>query len=262
MCGKPLGCGRHSCQEVCHAGKCSPCALAGPKACPCGKQVLPHAACDVVVPPCGETCGKLLSCGAHHCHERCEVLGGHWGESCGGCLRARRARQKSASVGACPGERLACPARLRPARLWPARTAFPTCRCHTGACTTVCRETVEKSCECGKAQRTVQVGGAAAHCGWASVKSHPDTLWSACTREASACDAGRTTLQCSLAQGLAGIVLVELAPACPAWPTAVPRDLSLRAALLRDARLRAAPVPPPLLQRAASALRGGVQQVA
>ncbi|KAL4428037.1 hypothetical protein ABPG75_002126 [Micractinium tetrahymenae] len=98
VCGKPLDCGRHGCEQVCHAGKCSPCALAGPKACPCGKKLLPHAACDVVVPPCGETCGKLLSCGVHRCHERC----------------------------------------------------------HTGPCTTVCRETLEKSCECGKTQRTVQ----------------------------------------------------------------------------------------------------------
>jgi NF-X1-type zinc finger protein NFXL1 len=98
VCGKLLDCGRHRCSEVCHSGPCGGCELAGPKACPCGKQQLPRAACDVVVPPCGETCGKLLSCGVHTCHERC----------------------------------------------------------HTGPCTTVCREQGEKSCECGKTTRSVQ----------------------------------------------------------------------------------------------------------
>lgn len=70
VCGKPLDCGRHRCERVCHAGSCGSCALAGPKACPCGKQRLDHAACDAVVPPCGETCGKRLSCGVHTCNER------------------------------------------------------------------------------------------------------------------------------------------------------------------------------------------------
>lgn len=71
VCGKPLDCERHCCERVCHSGGCGACALSGPKACPCGKQQLPHATCDAVVPPCGETCGKLLACGVHACHERC-----------------------------------------------------------------------------------------------------------------------------------------------------------------------------------------------
>lgn len=70
VCGKLLDCGRHHCEEVCHAGTCGPCKLAGPKACPCAKTQLADAACDVVVGPCGETCGKLLICGVHTCHER------------------------------------------------------------------------------------------------------------------------------------------------------------------------------------------------
>ena len=73
VCGALLDCGRHSCTEVCHAGPCAPCQLAGPKACPCGKEQLPHSACDVVVPPCGQTCGKLLGCGRHTCNERWEL---------------------------------------------------------------------------------------------------------------------------------------------------------------------------------------------
>ncbi|PRW05874.1 putative mitochondrial-processing peptidase subunit beta isoform B [Chlorella sorokiniana] len=106
VCGKLLACGRHRCEEVCHAGKCGACKLAGPKACPCGKTQPPEAACDVVVPPCGETCGKLLSCGVHVCHERC----------------------------------------------------------HTGPCPQTCRETVVRSCECGKTQRTMQCQEGAFRC--------------------------------------------------------------------------------------------------
>ncbi|KAI3428787.1 hypothetical protein D9Q98_007606 [Chlorella vulgaris] len=97
VCGKLLDCGRHRCEVRCHSGACGPCKLAGPKSCPCGKQQLPGAACDVEVPPCGETCGKVLPCSVHTCHERC----------------------------------------------------------HTGACTAVCREKVDKSCECGKTTRSV-----------------------------------------------------------------------------------------------------------
>lgn len=52
------------------------------------------------------------------------------------------------------------------------------------------------------------------------------------------------------------------ASALPSMLRPVPRDLPLRAALHRDARLRAPPVPAALLQWAAPALRGGVQQVA
>ena len=37
VCGKSLGCGRHTCQETCHAGACASCPLQGPRSCPCGK---------------------------------------------------------------------------------------------------------------------------------------------------------------------------------------------------------------------------------
>lgn len=43
------------------------------QACPCGKMQLPDAACDVMVPPCGDTCDRLLSCGFHRCTERCHT---------------------------------------------------------------------------------------------------------------------------------------------------------------------------------------------
>ncbi len=56
--------------QLCHSGACGPCPLAGPKACPCGAVRVDDGACDLVVPCCGGTCGKLLSCGMHRCPER------------------------------------------------------------------------------------------------------------------------------------------------------------------------------------------------
>ncbi|MCD7452472.1 NF-X1-type zinc finger protein nfxl2 [Datura stramonium] len=35
------------------------------------KRVYEGIACDVAVPVCGATCGKMLSCGFHRCPERC-----------------------------------------------------------------------------------------------------------------------------------------------------------------------------------------------
>ncbi|CAN4101462.1 unnamed protein product [Withania somnifera] len=70
-CDKLLGCGRHKCEKGCHEGDCGDCPLQGKRTCPCGKRVYEGISCDVVVSVCGETCGKMLSCGFHRCPERC-----------------------------------------------------------------------------------------------------------------------------------------------------------------------------------------------
>ncbi|MCD7452469.1 NF-X1-type zinc finger protein nfxl2 [Datura stramonium] len=70
-CEKLLGCGRHKCEKGCHEGDCGDCPLQGKRTCPCGKRVYEGIACDVAVPVCGATCGKMLSCGFHRCPERC-----------------------------------------------------------------------------------------------------------------------------------------------------------------------------------------------
>ncbi|XP_022200725.2 NF-X1-type zinc finger protein NFXL1 [Nilaparvata lugens] len=79
VCGKPLACGNHRCEVVCHSGACDQCALTQTRRCPCGKceHVLP---CDRDTPTCGDTCGKTLECGQHTCSLRC-----HTGP-CGPCL--------------------------------------------------------------------------------------------------------------------------------------------------------------------------------
>lgn len=71
VCNKPLGCGNHKCSEICHAaGDCKPCPLTELRTCPCGKNKY-QLPCTEDTPTCRDTCGKILECGEHNCHQRC-----------------------------------------------------------------------------------------------------------------------------------------------------------------------------------------------
>ena len=67
-CGRPLGCGHHLCDLVCHEGPCPPCPLSQLRSCPCGKSrhQLP---CTEATPTCFDTCGKVLACGKTFIHD-------------------------------------------------------------------------------------------------------------------------------------------------------------------------------------------------
>uniref|UniRef100_A0A672TV58 Transcriptional repressor NF-X1 n=1 Tax=Strigops habroptila TaxID=2489341 RepID=A0A672TV58_STRHB len=78
VCGNTLNCGKHSCTQVCHAGKCSPCQLTVQQVCYCGnnfKEVL----CGTKEEfsdgfgnfSCQNICGKKLNCGRHNCTQVC-----------------------------------------------------------------------------------------------------------------------------------------------------------------------------------------------
>nr|XP_009663477.1 PREDICTED: transcriptional repressor NF-X1 [Struthio camelus australis] len=78
VCGNTLNCGKHSCTQVCHAGKCSPCQLTVQQVCYCGsnfKDVL----CGTKEEfsdgfgnfSCQKICGKKLNCGRHNCTQVC-----------------------------------------------------------------------------------------------------------------------------------------------------------------------------------------------
>ena len=77
-CLKPLSCGHHRCDIICHQGECPPCHLSLVRKCPCGKSKH-QLDCTLATPTCGDTCGKVLACGRHNCTERC-----HRGD-CGPC---------------------------------------------------------------------------------------------------------------------------------------------------------------------------------
>jgi hypothetical protein len=82
VCGKLLGCGRHTCQDICHSGDCSPCIQVYEQSCFCGK-VHKTKLCE----PCNEegkdvetgmiktfacehSCPLVLPCG-HKCDRMC-----------------------------------------------------------------------------------------------------------------------------------------------------------------------------------------------
>ena len=81
MCGRPLKCGNHECQELCHKGPCGSCreAIFEEVSCDCGRTVLdPPLPCGTRPPPCRFQCERPKTCGhpqvQHTCHldnERC-----------------------------------------------------------------------------------------------------------------------------------------------------------------------------------------------
>ncbi|NXF23905.1 NFX1 protein, partial [Rhodinocichla rosea] len=78
VCGNTLNCGKHSCTEVCHSGKCSPCQLTVQQVCYCGsnfKEVLCGSKEEFSDGfgsfSCQNICGKKLNCGRHNCKQVC-----------------------------------------------------------------------------------------------------------------------------------------------------------------------------------------------
>lgn len=74
QCGKPRSdpnCS-HSCTLQCHPGPCPPCSLTRPQGCYCGaNEKTVGCSSNILGFPCGEQCGKELSCGRHYCEELC-----------------------------------------------------------------------------------------------------------------------------------------------------------------------------------------------
>ncbi|XP_069586667.1 transcriptional repressor NF-X1 [Ranitomeya imitator] len=78
VCGNPLNCGEHNCNQVCHAGKCQPCQQVIHQVCYCGgnsRDVLCGTDKDNYDGfgnfSCQKLCGKKLNCGKHGCTEVC-----------------------------------------------------------------------------------------------------------------------------------------------------------------------------------------------
>jgi transcriptional repressor NF-X1 len=98
MCRKPLRCGNHTCEQLCHPGHCPPCInmIVDDIVCPCGGTVLqPPQSCGTKPPICKLPCRREHVCDhpvTHTCHYQeqcppCPVLvtrlcaGGH-GNKC------------------------------------------------------------------------------------------------------------------------------------------------------------------------------------
>ncbi|XP_071786319.1 NF-X1-type zinc finger protein NFXL1-like [Asterias amurensis] len=84
-CERPLRpeCG-HKCLLLCHPGPCPPCPKMVRSACHCQRQQPQPRRCSSKTWSCGQTCGKVLSCGQHSCQQPC-----HEGV-CKPCLRTSK----------------------------------------------------------------------------------------------------------------------------------------------------------------------------
>uniref|UniRef100_A0A8C5DGY7 NF-X1-type zinc finger protein NFXL1-like n=1 Tax=Gouania willdenowi TaxID=441366 RepID=A0A8C5DGY7_GOUWI len=179
VCGAPLSCGNHTCEEVCHGGVCPPCPRSVSRTCPCGKtkSSLP---CTEDVPLCGDTCDHVLSCMKHTCSMRChrgscETCRQEVEKACR-CARFRRLvpchrdflceskcqKIRSCSRHQCRRKVDVCPGNCPPCDQSCGRTLG--CRnhkcpsvCHQGSCYP-CTQTVELRCPCGSAVLSVPCG--------------------------------------------------------------------------------------------------------
>ena len=79
----PPPCGHPRVPHTCHpnSSQCPPCAHLTTKECACGKKTVHNVRCSLEREKvsCGSACGKLLSCGFHHCERSCHA------DNCGRC---------------------------------------------------------------------------------------------------------------------------------------------------------------------------------
>ncbi|KAI8077197.1 hypothetical protein BDF21DRAFT_385106 [Thamnidium elegans] len=80
ICDEILGCGKHRCEETCHAGICPPCKVQEIQSCYCGRHER-TARCGsgeqvqlrghIGYYSCNEKCDTVFMCGQHHCKKSC-----------------------------------------------------------------------------------------------------------------------------------------------------------------------------------------------
>ncbi|KAI0711295.1 hypothetical protein C8Q76DRAFT_623360 [Earliella scabrosa] len=131
----PPPCGHPKTQHACHEDpiRCPPCPHLTSKQCACGKKMVDNVRCSQEKVSCGTTCGKLLSCGFHHCERLCH------GDACGACHAT------------CGKPRKLC---------LPAQHAC-TLPCHAPAScdeSEPCRSIVTITCPCGRIRQPVPCG--------------------------------------------------------------------------------------------------------
>ena len=132
-----MSCGHPPTPHSCHDDMvpCPPCVFLASKQCACGKKIVPNVRCSLETEKvsCGTVCGKLMSCGFHHCERLCH------GEECGPCTAP------------CGKSRKSCLPNHHPC----------TRPCHApSSCleTEPCQATIVISCSCGRIQQSVPCG--------------------------------------------------------------------------------------------------------
>ncbi|CAL1709094.1 unnamed protein product [Somion occarium] len=136
----PPPCGHPMAPHICHEdpNPCPPCIFLSGKRCACGKKIVDNVRCSQEKVSCGTTCGKLLSCGFHHCERLCH------GDSCGPCTAV------------CGKPRKLCLPAHHPCTL----------PCHApAACSEAesCRSVIYITCPCGRIRQPVPCGRSTAN---------------------------------------------------------------------------------------------------
>lgn len=120
-CGRPLKCGNHNCQQICHRGPCASCpeAVFTEISCNCGRTVLqPPQPCGTPVPECRFNCQRRPSCGHppvdHNCHPddiacpKCPFLVEKWCACGKEKLHSQPCHLQEAHCGRICGKKLKC----------------------------------------------------------------------------------------------------------------------------------------------------------
>ncbi|KAF9205577.1 FKBP12-associated protein [Haplosporangium sp. Z 27] len=167
VCGELLGCGKHTCSSVCHAGLCPPCEELQEQGCYCGKHER-KAKCGEGIPKtmlvdgeertgyyeCHEICHRPLACGKHECTKACHPLDSEPGQ-----CSARPEVVKTCPCGSKTIETLLM-GKTRTSCTDPIPVCGGVCKkplscghrcmqkCHNGECLP-CKITVTVNCRCG-----------------------------------------------------------------------------------------------------------------
>ncbi|KND94714.1 FKBP12-associated protein 1-like protein [Tolypocladium ophioglossoides CBS 100239] len=120
-CGRPLKCGSHECQQMCHRGPCGSCpeAIFHEISCDCGRTVLqPPQPCGTRPPECRFNCRRRPSCGHppidHNCHPddvacpKCPFLVEKWCACGKEKLQSQPCHLQAAHCGRPCGKKLKC----------------------------------------------------------------------------------------------------------------------------------------------------------
>ncbi|KAK1250317.1 hypothetical protein MKX08_010320 [Trichoderma sp. CBMAI-0020] len=120
-CGRPLKCGSHDCQQICHRGPCASCpeAIFHEISCNCGRTVLqPPQPCGTHAPECRFNCPRRPACGhppvEHNCHmdditcPKCPFLVDKWCACGKEKLKSQPCHLQAAHCGRPCGKTLKC----------------------------------------------------------------------------------------------------------------------------------------------------------
>ncbi|KAJ8730289.1 hypothetical protein PYW07_017327 [Mythimna separata] len=164
VCGRTLLCGVHNCAKECHEGPCDICAETVEQVCHCPAAKSRSVACTLETGACtswscGDTCGRVLACGAHvcraHCHappcQPCQQLPQYVHACpCGNTKLAKDSRKACTDPIPLCGNICAKPLPCGPA----GDKHFCKLNCHEGPCPE-CPDKTVLQCRCGHSSREV-----------------------------------------------------------------------------------------------------------